>query len=137
VALVSGWQLFGQGQYYHAHDVWEAVWQPLPVGPDKCLVQALIQWTVSWHHYSEGNLKGARRLLAKALAVLECFEALGQTERLGCQLPAITDWMRQQSHALASYQSMDSMGLAPVAQLFKAPTANPSPNIAAGLADKV
>lgn len=60
---------FNQGHYFEAHEEWEAVWIEL-VGGEKLLCQGLVQVAAGYHKLSLGNVNGARKLLARGLALL-------------------------------------------------------------------
>jgi len=60
-----GADLFNRGEFFDAHEVWEDVWREAPPEHKKFL-QGLIQIAVALHHYSRGNVVGARSLLARA-----------------------------------------------------------------------
>ena len=67
--LDEGIALFNSGEFFSAHEVLEDVWRAMP-GGDREFMQALIQVAVALHHYSTGNLDGARTVLARAAATL-------------------------------------------------------------------
>jgi predicted metal-dependent hydrolase len=58
-------QLFNQGEYFAAHEVFEEVWRDAPV-EEKRFLQGLTQIAVAFHHHSTGNRIGACSLLKKA-----------------------------------------------------------------------
>ena len=60
-----GVELFNAGSFFDAHEVLEDVWRELQ-GREKDFLQAVIQAAVGLHHYSTGNITGARSLLARA-----------------------------------------------------------------------
>jgi len=60
----EGIELFNLGKYYDCHEVLEDVWREAPV-PEKKFLQGLIQVAVGLHHYSTGNVIGARSLIAR------------------------------------------------------------------------
>jgi predicted metal-dependent hydrolase len=60
----EGIELFNSGHYYDCHEVLEDVWREAPV-QEKKFLQGLIQVAVGLHHYSTGNLAGARSLTAR------------------------------------------------------------------------
>ncbi len=60
-----GIELFNAGSFFDAHEVLEDVWRECQ-GAEKDCLQALIQAAVGLHHYSTGNIAGARSLLARA-----------------------------------------------------------------------
>jgi uncharacterized protein len=68
----SGLELFNRGHFFDAHEVLEDVWRALPRDSAsrrrfRLHLQGLIQLAVAFHHYSTGNLVGARSVLARAL----------------------------------------------------------------------
>jgi dTDP-4-amino-4,6-dideoxygalactose transaminase len=65
-----GIELFNAGSFFDAHEVLEDVWRECH-GREKLFLQALIQAAVGLHHYSTGNITGARSLLARASRKLE------------------------------------------------------------------
>ena len=65
----EGIELFNRGKYYDCHEVLEDVWREAPV-PEKKFLQGLIQVAVGLHHYSTGNIVGARSLTARGHANL-------------------------------------------------------------------
>jgi predicted metal-dependent hydrolase len=62
-----GLEQFNEGQYFECHETWEAYWKPLEAGLEKNLVQGLIQVSVAYYHWHKGNVKGALRLIDRAL----------------------------------------------------------------------
>ena len=60
-----GIELFNSGKFFEAHEVLEDVWRELR-GPEKDFLQAVIQVAVGLHHYSTGNIVGARSLLVRS-----------------------------------------------------------------------
>jgi dTDP-4-amino-4,6-dideoxygalactose transaminase len=60
-----GIELFNDGSFFEAHEVLEDVWRESQ-GAEKHFLQAVIQAAVGLHHYSTGNVAGARSLLARA-----------------------------------------------------------------------
>lgn len=65
----QGVALFNAADFFAAHEALEDVWREMR-GPDKELMQALIQVAVAMHHHSTGNLEGTRSVLARAAATL-------------------------------------------------------------------
>ena len=59
-----GVALFNAGHFFDAHEALEDVWREAK-GRRKLFLQALIQISVGLHHHSNGNLAGARSLLAR------------------------------------------------------------------------
>ncbi|MGA7559841.1 MAG: DUF309 domain-containing protein [Terriglobales bacterium] len=67
-----GIDLFNRGHFFEAHEALEDVWRALPRDSPsrrrfRLHLQGLIQLAVAFHHYSTGNLVGARSVLARAL----------------------------------------------------------------------
>jgi predicted metal-dependent hydrolase len=57
--FLEGVELFNGRNFYKAHDPWESLWLER-FGEEKDFIQGLILSTVALHHYSRGNLRGAR-----------------------------------------------------------------------------
>ena len=67
-----GLDLFNRGEFFEAHEVLEDVWRAAPEQERKFL-QGLIQVAVALHHHSQGNIVGARSVLARARKNLACY----------------------------------------------------------------
>src|SRR5258708_38378638 len=67
--LQHGIDLFNSGEFFAAHEAWEAIWIG-ERGPRRLFVQALIHFAVGYHHDSVGNRDGAQRQLRKGLRKL-------------------------------------------------------------------
>lgn len=61
--------LFNERAWYQAHDAFEELWQET-IGPDRPLLQALVQIAVAHVHLERGNSRGATVLLGEALGRL-------------------------------------------------------------------
>lgn len=59
-----GIALFNAGHFFDAHEALEDVWREA-AGRRRLFLQALIQIAVGLHHHGNGNLAGARSLLAR------------------------------------------------------------------------
>jgi len=68
--LAEGLRCYRNGEFFEAHEHWEAVWLRT-AEPEKTFLQALIQTTAAFHHFQRGNLTGAASLLRGALRRLE------------------------------------------------------------------
>ena len=68
--LAEGLQLYNSGEYFTAHEAWEAVWLQAPE-PEKTFLQGLIQVTAACHHLQRRNRLGTVRLLNNALQRLD------------------------------------------------------------------
>ncbi len=58
---LAGIVLFNRGDFFEAHEVWEALWMDT-AGPDKQFYQGLIQAAVGLCHFCNGNVRGAVKL---------------------------------------------------------------------------
>jgi len=68
--LKQGIALFNDGDYFHAHEVWEDWWRAT-TRPEKQTIQGMIQVAVAMHHASTGNITGATSVMGRALRNLE------------------------------------------------------------------
>ncbi len=106
-----GLDLFNRGQFFDAHEALEDVWRALPRDSPsrrrfRLHLQGLIQLAVAFHHYSTGNLVGARSVLARALRNLRGAERSFPDldfEKLRAEL---VDWQRHLSGADLRPQSV-------------------------------
>lgn len=64
--LNAGRELFNQGQYFQAHEVWEDAWR-VETGETRQLLQALIQVAAGCHKASLNEPRGTVKLLASAV----------------------------------------------------------------------
>ncbi len=71
-ALAEGMLLFDRGEYFQAHEVWEELWR-ITSGPERELVQGLIQAAVSLHHHHNRNRAGEAKMRERALDKLQAF----------------------------------------------------------------
>ena len=67
--LDQGINLFNQGEYFEAHEVWEDLWRETD-GPLRTFYQGLIHAAVGLYHLRQENATGARSQLKKSLARL-------------------------------------------------------------------
>ena len=89
-ALAEGLRCYRAGDFFAAHEHWEAVWLHAPE-PEKTLLQALIQIAAAFHHFHRNNLNGARTLLQGALKRLSPYPASFQ----GVSISSLSDEIRQ------------------------------------------
>lgn len=68
--LAEGLRCYRAGEFFAAHEHWEAVWLELR-DPEKTFLQALIQVAAAFHHFQRGNQEGTSSLLQAALRRLE------------------------------------------------------------------
>ena len=59
--FLQGIAFFNAGDYFEAHDEWEALWQEYH-GADRTFLKGLIQAAVCLHHFGNGNVRGATKL---------------------------------------------------------------------------
>ena len=69
----KGIDAFNNHQFYDAHEYWEELWLDHKL-TDAPFIQGLIQLAVSYFHYYNGNLKGAKSMAKKCLLKFEPFE---------------------------------------------------------------
>ena len=90
-AYRRGIALFNRAHFYEAHEVLEDVWRAAH-GAEKRFLQALIQLAVGLHHYSTGNLAGARSLLARGGRKLAEYPAAYGGIHVGKLRAAVRKW---------------------------------------------
>jgi uncharacterized protein len=66
---LAGVLLFNRGDFFEAHEAWEALWMD-GTGPDRGFYQGLIQAAVGLCHFCNGNLRGAVKLYHSARGYL-------------------------------------------------------------------
>tara|TARA_B100000029_G_scaffold478620_1_gene524898 strand:+ start:1401 stop:1820 length:420 start_codon:yes stop_codon:yes gene_type:complete len=71
----KGIQLFNNKQYYDAHEYWEELWLDYKLEYAD-FIQSLIQLSVSYFHYFNNNLKGAKSMINKSLLKIEKYDKL-------------------------------------------------------------
>ena len=67
-----GMKLFNSCQWYKSHDVFEEIWHETG-GPERQLIQGILQVAVAQVHLENGNLNGATILYGEALGRLKKF----------------------------------------------------------------
>lgn len=77
-ALAEGLRCYRAGEFFAAHEHWEAVWLHAPEA-EKTLLQAFIQLAAAFHHSKRNNLNGTRTLLQAALRRLTPYPASFQS----------------------------------------------------------
>ncbi len=60
----DGLRLFNERYFFEAHEVLEDVWHR-DRGPSRLFLQGLIQLCAGFHHYQNGNARGAAELLQR------------------------------------------------------------------------
>ena len=71
----KGIDAFNNRQFYDAHEFWEELWLEYKL-EDADFIQGLIQLAVSYFHYFNGNLKGARSMAKKCLFKFEPYNSI-------------------------------------------------------------
>lgn len=67
---LAGAVWFNRGEYFGAHEVWEALWRDCPAA-DRRFYQSLIQAAVALYHWGNGNRAGADRLFHSGRRYME------------------------------------------------------------------
>ena len=70
----QGMEAFNNRQFYDAHEYWEELWLDYKLD-DAQFIQGLIQLAVSYFHFYNGNINGARSMIKKCLKKLKIFES--------------------------------------------------------------
>ena len=69
---LAGILCFNRGEYFDAHEVWEALWMDCP-SADRRFFQSLIQAAVTLYHWGRGNRPGSERLFLSGRKYMEPF----------------------------------------------------------------
>ena len=69
----QGIEAFNNREFYDAHEYWEELWLDYKLN-DAQLIQGLIQLAVSYFHFFNQNLNGARSMLKKCLKKIDPIE---------------------------------------------------------------
>ena len=70
----KGIEAFNNRRFYDAHEYWEELWLDYKL-EDAAFIQGLIQLAVSYFHYFNGNIKGARSMIRKCLTKFDIYES--------------------------------------------------------------
>ena len=71
-----GMKLFNSCQWYKSHDVFEEIWHDTG-GPERQLLQGILQVAVAQVHLENSNINGATILYGEALGRLKRFQFAG------------------------------------------------------------
>ena len=71
----QGLVAFNNRKFYNAHEFWEELWLDYKL-KDASFIQGLIQLAVSYFHYFNGNIKGARSMAKKCLFKFEPYNSI-------------------------------------------------------------
>jgi uncharacterized protein len=88
-----GVALFNARKFFEAHEAWEELWLAEPQ-PEKTFLQGMIQLAAGLHHYSRGNSRGAKSLLAAGIAKLKRFPGRHRGLALAQLRAQATRWVR-------------------------------------------
>src|SRR5436309_10336754 len=115
----AGIDLFNQGRFFAAHEVWEEIWRSTTPEP-RGLFQGLIQVAAALHqHLDLQRTQGPRRTLAKARRNLEPFApaALGiDVADLLAPVGRWESWLRHPSEGPPPLPSLNREGDCPPSQ---------------------
>ena len=73
VLFNKGIEAFNNRKFYDAHEYWEELWLDYKLN-DAQFIQGLIQLAVSYFHFFNQNLNGARSMLKKCLKKIDQVE---------------------------------------------------------------
>ncbi len=73
VLFNKGIEAFNNRKFYDAHEYWEELWLDYKLN-DAQFIQGLIQLAVSYFHFFNQNLNGARSMLKKCLIKIDSIE---------------------------------------------------------------
>ena len=73
VLFNKGIEAFNNREFYDAHEYWEELWLDYKLN-DAQFIQGLIQLAVSYFHFFNQNLNGARSMLKKCLKKINSIE---------------------------------------------------------------
>lgn len=99
----EGLRLFNAGEYFDAHEAWEAIWAE-DASADRKLYQGLIQAAAAFHKLERGVPTGGARLLSKCLVLLRAYP----DGRCGLRLDAFTAALQRCLSAAESVARGDS-----------------------------
>jgi predicted metal-dependent hydrolase len=97
---------FNAGRFFEAHEAWEEIWLG-ETEPEKTFLQGIIQIAAAFHHYSRGNHRGMKSLLAAGITKLERFP----DSHRGIALEALRAAAKQWTAALREGNSLGAHAL--------------------------
>lgn len=99
--LAEGLRCYRAGQFFLAHEHWEAIWLQCQ-DPEKAFLQGLIQIAAAFHHLQRNNLVGSASLLRGALRRLDPLpDQFG-----GVEVAPVRESVRHWLHALSDQDSI-------------------------------
>lgn len=69
-AYLQGVEHFNAHDFFEAHEVWEDIWKRT-ADPQRLFYKGMIHAAVTLHHFGNGNIHGARKVLASCTRYLE------------------------------------------------------------------
>ncbi len=91
--LAEGIELFNQGRYWDAHEVWERDWTPDRKGPDSGFYKGLIQVAAGCLHYTRRNRRGALHKWRSGADYLRPYLPLHRGVRLAPLVAAVDGYL--------------------------------------------
>ncbi len=67
---LQGIELFNECEFFEAHETWEELWTEYR-GEDRKFYQGMIQVAVALQHFTNGNLRGAKKVYASSCNYLQ------------------------------------------------------------------
>ena len=110
--FLRGIEQFNRGEFFAAHETWEAIWLGAS-GRDKIFLQGTIQLAAAFHQRKRGNARGARSLLRRAIEKLKEFPAVYRGVRV--------DRLQEQAEHWAKALADDAPDCRPRIELARLP----------------
>jgi len=90
-AFSRGVEEFNAGKYFECHDTLEEIWMGTS-GRERIFLQGLIQVSVGFYHFGNGNPSGALSQWGKGTMKLSAFGSEFEGVRLGPLMDAVREW---------------------------------------------
>ena len=101
-----GMKLFNSFQWYKSHDIFEEIWHETG-GPERQLLQGILQVAVAQVHLENNNINGATILYGEALGRLKRF----QSANLGLDIVGLCECINKRLEFLQSGRDLCSCSL--------------------------
>ena len=107
VLFHKGIEAFNNRYFYDAHEYWEELWLDYKLN-DAPFIQGLIQLAVSYFHFFNQNLNGARSMLKKCLKKIDPIEVARGIDVIElksqiCNVQKYFDKIDNTNHITSSY----------------------------------
>ncbi|HZQ34928.1 MAG TPA: DUF309 domain-containing protein [Dehalococcoidia bacterium] len=102
--VLAGFAQFNRGEFFEQHETLEDAWIA-ETDPVRYLYQGILQVGVGLLHLQRGNLYGARRMIAKGLALLQPF-------RPRCMQVDVERFVAESARCLAAVEALTPETLA-------------------------